>query len=221
MLWCLDKTQDFWWFLPCFTRRGTDNGWQEELLLNSSRTSLDTNWLLYHWGMWVLGCSPDTKKPSFCWVFFFFWTHGKDYVRVKMWEGKEVEPSIFSRGVDKREDFAQFSQSLSFISSGKQNTSKMEVLSLNPFPESWIYPEGTFFFFLEARISNNFCGNYPAPIVQLSLLSSFHDYLIPNTFLRESLERFSQKELFKIGSLFLAHGPNFLVGWLVGFVPFV
>lgn len=53
-----------------------------------------------------------------------------------MWEGKEVEPSIFSRGVDKQEDFVPFSQSLSFISSGKQNTSKMEVLSLNPFPES-------------------------------------------------------------------------------------
>lgn len=53
-----------------------------------------------------------------------------------MWEGKEVEPSIFSRGVDKGEDFMPFSQSLSFISSGKQNTSKMEVLCLNSFPES-------------------------------------------------------------------------------------
>lgn len=65
----------------------------------------------------------------------------------------------------------------------------MDVLSLNTFPESRVYPEG--FFFLEAMISNNFQRNSSAPIIATELLPSFYRYLLPKMlFLKTLLKTF-------------------------------
>lgn len=166
--------------------------------------------------MCALDYSPDTKRPS------VFWTHGKDYVRVKMWAslklGRKLSWAYFPEVWISEKISYSSCQSLPFIYAGKQSVSKMNVWSLNSFPESWIYPKGIFF--LEAMICNNFWRNSPAPFTTaepsfflLPLSSSPKDIIFEH-----SLNRVSQMALFKGNFLYI-----FLLAGKCAFVaiPFV